>query len=272
MARSSHEDGTIALMRSRTRSLLRGVRLGGRGLRHALLSGAVLRTCWPLAVIGLALGLLLQILAAWGVLSLTRVPEDAAAWLVVSAWIVRVVGLVAGIVVASIAAILGTGLIVPLLGDRILLAALRPLDPGRAARLEASVGLGAGGQVIASLRRLLGFVAWSLLAFAVSFIPFAGVVLGPSLEAAIAARFLGWELLEPAFSRLGMSAASQRAFLASHRWELLGFALPFVPGLAVPLLGPALFALAQGAAAVLMHEELRDLDTPPAWTRAGPRR
>jgi len=251
------------------RTLLRGARLGLRGLRHALLSGAVLRTCWPLALIGLGLGLLLQVLAAGAVLHFTRAPDHASAWVVAASWIARVVGLAAGILVAAVAAILGTGLIVPLLGERILVAALRPLDPARAQLLDAAAGLPVGTQILASLRRLLRFIAWSMLALLASFIPIVGAVVGPTLEVFVAARFLGWELLEPAFSKIEMSFKAQRSYLAGHRWLLIGFALPFVPGMAVPLLGPALFALAQAGTAVLLHEELRDLGMP-AMDQRGP--
>lgn len=239
---------------SATQDFRRGLALAGRGVGHALGDGRALRSCWPLALAGAGITLLLQAAGVVLVLRYVR-SDDAAGWLA-AAWVLaRVVLVIAALGGGALLGLLLTALLLPLLAERILLTSLRSLDPERAARLSALTGLPLEAQVVNAVRRLVAFVAFALLGLALSFVPLLGLVLGPATEALVGARFLSWELLEPWMTLTGRSHERQRALLARTRALLMGFALPFVPLLAIPLVGPFAFAIAQAAAALLLHEE-----------------
>jgi uncharacterized protein involved in cysteine biosynthesis len=92
-------------------------------------------------------------------------------------------------------------------------------------------------------------------------VPVVGSIGGPVLQAYFTARALGWELLDPYFEKLQMSFDAQHVFVKQHRAPLVGFALPYCFVMAIPLLGPFAFGLAQAAAGVFTREIL---ETPPA--------
>jgi uncharacterized protein involved in cysteine biosynthesis len=104
--------------------------------------------------------------------------------------------------------------------------------------------------------RTLSFLVQSIGVFALSFVPLVGAVVAPLLQTWITARALSWELLEPYFDKLALDRRGQARVLDEHRTITVGFAVPFVFVMAVPILGPLVYGLAQGAAALLVAEVL----------------
>jgi uncharacterized protein involved in cysteine biosynthesis len=143
---------------------------------------------------------------------------------------------------------------------------LAAIDPARARSLEGEAGLPFKEAAGIAVRRLLRLVGFTLLALLLSLVPVLGWLLGPALGLSNAARFLAWELLEPWLTKRGMRYVEQRAFLRAHRATLLGFALPALGLLAIPLAGPFLFALLQAAAAHLVPV-VEGEETPGGVTR-----
>ena len=72
----------------------------------------------------------------------------------------------------------------------------------------------------------------------------------------LAARLLGWELLDPYFARRNMGLKEQRAFLKQHQQAVIGFAAPYAAAFSIPFIGPLLFGIAQAATAMLVEREL----------------
>lgn len=237
--------------------LLHGARLAFEGTVHAFRRGRVLTTCWPLFLTSLVLTLALQAAGVWAALRLTR-GDDAHAWWAVAGMVaLRFLGILAALALGAVLGLLLTALFVPLMAERIFLTSYRALDAPEAETLAGAPGLPLREEMVQALRRIARFLPRFLGALALSFVPILGLVAGPVAQAYVAARFLGWELLEPWFSRRSASWAEQITLLRQHRRVLLGFALPFVPALAIPLVGPFLFTVAQAAVVVLVREELR---------------
>eukprot|EP00732_Lithocolla_globosa_P004343 Lithocolla_globosa_v1_NODE_3969_length_1541_cov_9.732840.p1 type:complete len:293 gc:universal NODE_3969_length_1541_cov_9.732840:28-906(+) len=86
-----------------------------------------------------------------------------------------------------------------------------------------------------------------------SFLPFLHVYSLQILKFWGVCRSLSRELLEPYFCRVRFSAVEKRAFFLEHGLKLVGFTLPYVVALNIPLVGPVVFAFAQaGIAPVLV--------------------
>jgi len=160
------------------------------------------------------------------------------------------------LVAAPVVAWFLVNLLVPLLAERIFFAGLRELAPERAAELARLPGLTLPQSVGISLRRLGRYVVLTVAILAFSWIPLIGTVGGPLLQLLHTARALGGELVDPYLSRLGLLWPEQRAIIVRHRAPLIGFALPWVPTLAIPFVGPLVFAVAQAAVASLVVEVL----------------
>lgn len=241
--------------------ILRGARLAFRGTLHAFRRGRVLRTCWPLYLTSLALTLLAQGGLVALVLRFTR-GDDAHAWWAVAGMVaLRFLGILASLVAGAIIGTLLTAIFVPLLTERIFYESWRGLDAARADALASAEGLTLKQEIVHGIRRLARFLPRLAGAFLLSFVPLLGLALGPAAQAYVSARFLSWELLEPWFSRRAAGWDEQVDLLKQKRWILIGFGLPFIPALAIPLLGPFLFTVAQAAAPVLVREEC---EPPPA--------
>ena len=235
--------------------LFRGASLAIRGASHALLRGRVLRTCWPLFLTSLALTLLLQGGGIALALRLTR-GDDARAWWAAAGMVaLRFLAILAALGLGAVLGLMLTALVVPLLAERIFMTSLRALSPARADELAALPGLTLRTEIAFGLRRLARFLPRVAGAFLLSFIPLLGIVAGPMTEAYVASRFLSWELLEPWLSRRSVGWSEQLTLLREKRWLLVGFALPFLPALAIPIVGPFLFTIAQAAIALLIVEE-----------------
>jgi CysZ protein len=197
---------------------------------------------------------LLDVVGIWSVLHFTPIGADASWWEVVLLWVVRVVGIVVVLLAAPLVGLALVNLAFPFLGERVFLAAMRVVSPARAEQLAAQPGLPLATALGVAVLRLVMFVALGLGAFVLSLVPVVGQVLGPVLQGYLGARGLAWELLDPYLDKLGLGFSAQQAFVAAHRPALVGFGLPLTLLMAIPVVGPLMFGLAQGAAAQLVVE------------------
>jgi hypothetical protein len=71
-------------------------------------------------------------------------------------------------------------------------------------------------------------------------------------------------MMEPYFDRHGMRWSAQRAYIKKNRWTILGFALPISLLLAIPIIGPLFFGIAQAGAAWFVRHVLEGAPEPGA--------
>lgn len=229
-----------------------GVRLALGGLGLALGSGEIRRTYLKLAVALVLTSVALMVGLVYGFLWLLGMLVDPS-WLVGwTGWLAWVLAVVLSAVVAPLLALFVVNIVFPFLAEGVFFAGLRAVDPARAEALEKATGMGFTTSTAGSVRRLFYFIGVTLLCFVVSCVPLLGAVLGPIAQVWFTARMLSWELLDVYFERTGVDYAGQRALLRQHRRAMFGFGLPWVLLMALPLVGPLLFGLAQAAAAKLV--------------------
>lgn len=229
-----------------------GLSAAWEGLRLSSRSAELRRTYVQLVMVLLLVATALDVGGIWGVLHLLPIDDDASWWVAVALWVARVIGIVVVLLAAPLLSLLLVNLVFPFLGERVFLAAMRVVAPARAEQLAASPGLPLPTAMLVIVLRLLLFLGLSLVALVVSVLPVVGQVLGPVLQGYLSARGLAWELLDPYLDKLQLGFGQQRAFVAAHRPALVGFGAPLTVLMAIPLVGPLLFGLAQGAAAQLV--------------------
>lgn len=227
-----------------------------RGLKVAVSSREVWWVYLQLAVVLVLVSLALAAGLVWLVWNFLPVPEDMSALRELLTWGLRIAGLVLAMLAAPLLALFVVNIVFPFLGERVFMAGLRVVDPARADELMAAEGLGFSTSVLGSVRRLLYFVGVTLLVFALTLVPLLGAVLGPIAQLWFTARMLSWELLDPYFERRGLVYGEQRAVLKQQRGTMFGFGVPYTLLLALPIVGPLGFGLAQAAAALLVSESL----------------
>lgn len=237
-------------------SFTRGLGMARRGLRLALASAEVRRAYLRLALVLVALAAALTAGLGFLVWWMVPVAPDMSWWTWLGAWLLRAAGWLLALVAAPMLAFFLVNAWLPFLGDAVFMAGARALDPKLAARLERPAEVGLVASTLGSLRRLVYFLGVSAGLFLVALVPVAGAVLGPALQLWFAAWMLSWELLDPYFERVGHDYAKQRAAVRSRRRTLTGFGLPWTLLMALPIVGPLLFGLAQAAVAVVVAEEL----------------
>lgn len=237
-------------------SAVGGAALALRGLRIALASPEVRRVYLHLAATLVATSMALMIGLGWAIWTLIPSPDDPAAWLNVLLWTLKIGGTALAMMAAPLLSLFIVNIVFPFLGERVFMAGLKCVDPSRAAELEAAGGTGFRSSVASSLRRLLYFVGVTLLTFGVTLVPVVGVVLGPAAQLWFTSRMLSWELLDPYFERRGLAYAGQKAVMKAHRTAMFGFGVPWTLLLALPIVGPLGFGLAQAAAALLVTDVL----------------
>lgn len=248
--------------------MLDGLKAAFTGIGLALGSREVWRS-YILIVLGiLVVSIGLDVLGIWGLRSLTQVSPDAH-WLAVAAMrTLRILGSALVLLLSPLISIFLVNVLVPVFNEIPFLAGMRAIAPARAAELEATEGLRPVESIVLSLVRLAVLLCFNAFAFALSFIPVVGVVLGPAVGLVLTARQLGWELLDPYFNRLGMKMDPQRDLVRRHRSAIIGFGLPFAVLFAVPFVGPLCFAWAQAAAARLVIDVIEapgpDAVAPPS--------
>lgn len=228
---------------------LAGARAAATGLTLALGDAAVRRTYVELLLALLAATALLYGVFGWLTVHLTA--QEGAWWTVL-----RVAGLLVTFVAAPVAALFLVHVLAPLFAERVFLAGVRVRRPELADELEAMKGLSVWASAVISLRRLFRFVLLTVAVFAVSLTPLFGAVVAPILQLVLTASTLGGELLDPYLAKKGLRYQEQEGYLREHRGAIVGFALPYAFLLAVPLVGPLGFALAQAAAGILLADVL----------------
>lgn len=236
--------------------LVLGVSTAMRGIKLATSSPEVRSVYVQLVAVLLVVATALDVLGIWAVWHWTRAVGSEVWWQVLATVLLRIAGIGIVLLAAPVLALRAVDLAFPLLGERVFLAAMRVHAPDRAAQLAAMPGLPLSRTIADAIVRTLSFLVQSIGVFALSFVPIAGAVVAPVLQTWITARALAWELLEPYFDKLALDRRGQARVLDEHRTVCVGFAVPFVFVMAVPLLGPLAFGLAQGAAALFVLEVL----------------
>ena len=241
--------------------IVAGVSAAFRGFGIATSTREVGRAYLKLAGVVLALTIALDIAGIWTVLHFTSGIGGEEWWTRVGLILLRVAGFGIVLLAAPVLAMFVSNMFFPFLAERVYLAGMRAVDPARADELAALPGLPLRVTIPQNLVRMLTFLVFSIGAFAFSFVPVVGSIGGPILQGYLTARALGWELLDPYFEKLEWRFESQRRFVRDHHAPLVGFALPYSLLMAIPILGPFAFGIAQAAAGVFTREIL---ETPPA--------
>lgn len=231
-------------------------RLALRGLRLAVGSPEVRRTYLKLALALVVISSALVAGLGWAAWTLLAVPVDATWLMALVWWALRLVAVVLAVFVAPLLALFIVNIVFPFLAEGVFFAGLRVVDPARAEALASASGAGFATSTAASVRRLFYYLGGSLLIFLLAWVPVLGVVLGPLAQLWFTARMLSWELLDVYFERRGLDYVGQRTLLKAHRGAMFGFGAPWTLLLALPILGPLGFGLAQAAAALLVTEVL----------------
>lgn len=233
-----------------------GVSTAMRGMKLAVSSPEVRTTYLQLVGVLLVVATILDVAGVWAVWHWTGGDGSDEWWRVVMMVLLRIAGIGIVLLAAPVLALRVVDLVFPLLGERVFLAALKLRAPDRAAQLAAAPGLPLSTSVANGIVRTLSFFVQSVGIFALSFVPVVGAIAAPVLQTYITARALAWELLEPYFDKLALDRKGQARVLDEHRSITVGFAMPFVFVMAVPVVGPLVYGLAQGAAALLVADVL----------------
>jgi uncharacterized protein involved in cysteine biosynthesis len=237
-------------------SVIGGAALALRGLRLAVDSPEVRRVYLHLALSLVCTSIALMAGLGWAIWALIPTPENPAAWLSALLWTLKIGGTALAMMTAPLLSLFIVNMVFPFLGERVFMAGLKLVDPGRAAELEAAGGVGFKTSLASSLRRFVYFIGVTLLTFGLTFVPVLGAVLGPAAQLWFASRMLSWELLDPYFERRGLAYAAQHALMKKHRTAMFGFGAPWTLLLALPIVGPLGFGLAQAASALLVTDIL----------------
>ena len=241
-----------------------GLQAAMRGLRIAGRSAEVRGTYARLVAAIFVLAAWLDVGGMWAVWHFTAVDPSSSWWMIAVLWTLRIAGVVIVLFVAPLVAFFIVNALFPVLAERVFFAALAEVAPARAQELQAMPGKPFVRGMADNLLRMGLFFATTLLAVVVSFVPAVGAVAGPPLSVYFTARAMGWELLDPYFDKLQLDFAAQRQFVARHRPALVGFGLPLGFMMAIPLVGPLFFGLAQAAAAVLVADVIERPAAPPS--------
>ena len=246
-----------------------GARAALRGLSLAWQSPEVRRTYVQLVIALLGISVVLDVFGIWAVLHWTSGGAESW-WAAVGLILLRVAGIAVVLLVAPVLALFTVNFAFSFLSERVFLAGLRLAAPQRAEALAQAEGLPTSASMADSFVRTLLFFSLSLGTFALAFVPVVGAVLAPVLQAYWTARALGWELLDTWFDKQRMRFDDQHAFVRRNRTAVVGFGLPFAMIMAIPVLGPLAFGLAQAAAGVLVAEVLEASTLQTTMSGIGP--
>lgn len=241
---------------SQSSPYLRGFHAAREGMKTAFRSAELGKAYLRLAGMVFALTLVISGGSIWGLWASTDPSPDAATWMVVGMWVLRVIGSLVALLIGPLLAIFTVNIAFPMFNKAVFLAGLRVIDPERAAALEAKPGMPLGPSIGIAVWRLTKFLALSLCCLLIGLIPVVGTIIGTLGQAWLTARTIAWELLDPYFDCLDIRHAEQRELIDRHQKALLGFGLPISLMLAIPIVGPLLFGLAQVAGAMFVAREL----------------
>ncbi|NVB42709.1 EI24 domain-containing protein [Pseudenhygromyxa sp. WMMC2535] len=238
------------------RPFVRGLHAARDGLELAFSRAEVRKAYFRVALGLFALTLVLDGGALWALFHFTVPDVDAGKLLVIGLWTLRVVGTLLVLLLGPLVAILVVNIVFPLFNQDVFMAGLRVADSERAALVEAGPGMPTAASVGGAALRLLTFLLMSLGFFLLGLIPVVGGVVGFVGQTWLTARTVAWELMDPYFDRVDLRYAEQRSFVSTHRRALLGFGLPVAWLLAIPVVGPLAFGLAQAAAGTFVAREV----------------
>ncbi len=238
-----------------TRPYVRGFRTALEGMKLALRNEDVGKAYLRVAAVIFVLTIIIDAAALWTLWRFTAPPDDAAVWLLVLLYTARVLGTLAGLLIGPLLAIFTVNIAFPVFNKEVFLAGLKVIDPQRAAALAAKPGMPLSSAVGIAVWRLVKFVGLTLALMLFGFVPIIGSIAAPILQAYLTARAVAWELMDPYFDCLDIRYAEQRQFVARHKQPLIGFGLPVSLLLAIPIVGPLLFGLAQVSAALFVARE-----------------
>ena len=236
----------------------RGFRAAVDGMKLAFRNEEVGRAYLKISALIFALSVVLTSGTLWALWANTSAEahEDPATWLVVGLWAARVIGSLLSLVIGPLLAIFIANIAFPLLNVGVFLAGLRAVDPARADALAAKEGMSLARSIAIPTWRMIKFLLLTLCLMLVGLIPVIGTIVATLAQAWLTARAVAWELIDPYFECLDIRHAEQRTFINEHQKLLIGFGLPISLMLAIPIVGPLLFGLAQAAGAVLLAREL----------------
>jgi len=227
-----------------------------RGLKMAIGSADIRRVYFRLAFVLVLTSLVLTAGLGYAAWTLMPEPGPETTLMAIGLWVLRVLAVVLSALVAPLVALFVVNIVFPFLAEGVFFAGLRAVDPARADALQGAAGTGFATSTASSVRRLFYYLGGSLLIFMLACVPLIGAVAGPLAQLWFTARMLSWELLDVYFERRGLDYAGQRALLKAHRGAMFGFGAPWTLLMAVPIVGPLGFGLAQAAAALLVTDVL----------------
>lgn len=245
---------------------VRGFRTALDGMKLALRSKEVGHAYLRAAAVIFGLTVVIDVGAIWTLFHFTTPADDAAMWLVVVLWIARVIGTLAALLIGPLLAIFTVNIAFPFFNKGVFLAGMQLVDPERAAALDAKPGMPLAPAAGIATWRLIKFVVLSAGLFVLGLIPVVGSLVATALQLWLTARTISWELMDPYFDCLDIRYAEQRQFVSRLQKPLLGFGVPVALMMAIPLLGPLGFGLAQAAAGTFVAREFpidpRETSTP----------
>lgn len=232
-----------------TKGIGRGVSSALTGLREAS-RNASLKKAYAFIALGLSLLSLFVLVGGLALLvHFTPMSGEQSTLTRVGLWALRIFGGLAWTLATPILSIGLMNLLFPVFSEIPFLAGMRAIAPERARELESARGFPLWIVVGWNARRLFVHLLGFVVCFALGFIPLLGAFVAPVLQFLLAARLIGWELLDPYFDKRGLDWAQQKSALAAHRGECFGFGAVNALVLAIPLVGPLFFGVLQAGAA-----------------------
>jgi uncharacterized protein involved in cysteine biosynthesis len=157
----------------------------------------------------------------------------------------------------------------PMANNQLFLDELDTLSPTRAQELSNQMKLDKGvnpgwmEDVYHDLRTSWHFTKYSLMFLAFSVIPVIGSIITFFGQMWLVADRMGWNLLSVyTISAKKMSYRQQKHWMRARKWRIIGFTLPYMLLVSIPLIGPFFLGLAQAATAhIYFHLLSKDTDT-----------
>jgi CysZ protein len=233
-----------------------GLRAAFSGVGLSLRRGPVRTLYFRLMVVVTLVCVAFQAAGVWAVLTYWSAAADASTLSTIGHVIAEVVAIILVLLAAPLLALLLVSIALPVLAESLFLAALDTRRPELADALRSGDGLGIATSVSNNVRRMVRLLVGTAFSFALTLIPVAGAILGPATQLYVTARALSWELLDPWFDLNRMKYADQKEFVDRHRGLCLGFGVPYSLLMAVPVIGPMTFGIAQSGAALLVSDAL----------------
>jgi hypothetical protein len=157
----------------------------------------------------------------------------------------------------------------PMANNQLFLDELDTLSPTRAQELSNQMKLDKGvnpgwmEDVYHDLRTSWHFTKYSLMFLAFSVIPVIGSIITFFGQMWLVADRMGWNLLSVyTISAKKMSYRQQKHWMRARKWRIIGFTLPYMLLVSIPLIGPFFLGLGQAATAhIYFHLLSKDTDT-----------